>query len=158
MGGASGSGLAAARRFAAAGSQGCVADPGPERLAVAAEALAACAPGGAEDVMTAEASVARAEDMAWLEAAMADTWGEIDVLMLNAGIQLGSSLFGRSWTGADARRESLRRDPRRTGPFPGMIARGPPRAIIVTGAKQGSPHAAGRPHLQHLQGGGEGVL
>ena len=46
-GGASGIGLAAASRFAAAGLRVCIADLGAERLAAAAAALAAAAPGGA---------------------------------------------------------------------------------------------------------------
>ena len=67
-GGASGIGLASALRFAAMGLKVCVADLGADKLGAAADALAAVAPGGAEDVLAAEASAARPEDMARLEA------------------------------------------------------------------------------------------
>jgi len=53
-GGASGIGLAAAMRFAAAGLKVCIADRGGERLGAAAAALAAAAPGGGESVMAVE--------------------------------------------------------------------------------------------------------
>ncbi|MGL4528289.1 MAG: SDR family NAD(P)-dependent oxidoreductase, partial [Aestuariivirga sp.] len=69
-GGAAGIGLAAARRFAAAGLKVCIADLGAERLATAAAGLAATSPGGMNTVMTMEADVSRAEDVARLKAAV----------------------------------------------------------------------------------------
>jgi len=145
-GGASGIGLAAALRFAAMGLKVCVADLGPEKLAAAADALAAAAPGGAEDVLAAEASVARPEDMARLEENIAAAWGGTDVLMLNAGVQPGSALFGplEAWTRV--------LDVNLWGPIhgarafvPGMIARGRPGAVVVTGSKQGITTPPGDP-------------
>ena len=145
-GGASGIGLAAASRFAALGLKVCIADLGPERLAAAADALAALAPGGAEDVLAAEASVARPEDMARLEAAVAETWGGTDVLMLNAGVQPGSSLFGplEDWVRVlDVNLWGVIHGARAV--VPGMIARGRAGAVIVTGSKQGITNPPGDP-------------
>jgi NAD(P)-dependent dehydrogenase (short-subunit alcohol dehydrogenase family) len=145
-GGASGIGLAAASRFAALGLRVCIADLGPERLAAAADALAALAPGGAEDVLAAEASVARPEDMARLEAAVAETWGGTDVLMLNAGVQPGSGLFGplEDWVRVlDVNLWGVIHGARAF--VPGMIARGRAGAVIVTGSKQGITNPPGDP-------------
>jgi NAD(P)-dependent dehydrogenase (short-subunit alcohol dehydrogenase family) len=145
-GGASGIGLAAALRFAAMGLKVCVADLGSDKLADAADALAAAAPGGAEDVLAAEASVARPEDMNRLEENIAAAWGGVDVLMLNAGVQPGSALFGAI--------EDWHRvfDVNLWGPIhgarafvPGMAARGRPGAVIVTGSKQGITTPPGDP-------------
>jgi NAD(P)-dependent dehydrogenase (short-subunit alcohol dehydrogenase family) len=145
-GGASGIGLACALRYAAMGLKVCVADLGPERLAAAADALAAVAPGGAEDVLAAEASVARPEDMVRLEAGVAAAWGGTDVLMLNAGVQPGSSIFGpiEDWTRV--------LDVNLWGPIhgarafvPGMVERGRPGAVVITGSKQGITTPPGDP-------------
>lgn len=99
-GGASGIGLASALRFAAAGMKVCVADLDAGKLAEAADALAAASPDGEEAILAAEASVARAEDMARLETEVTALWGQIDLLMLNAGVQPGSAIFGPidEWT------------------------------------------------------------
>ncbi len=145
-GGAAGIGLASAMRFAAMGMKVCVADLGADRLVAAADALAAVAPGGAEHVLAAEASVARPEDMVRLEAEMASRWGGVDVLMLNAGVQPGSAVFGpvENWMRV--------LDVNLWGPIhgarafaPGMIERGRPGAIIVTGSKQGITTPPGDP-------------
>ena len=89
-GGASGIGLAAARRFAATGLRVCIADLGAERLAEAAAAPAAAAPGGAAAVMAVETDVADRAAVEALEAAVRARFGGTDVLMNNAGIQPGS--------------------------------------------------------------------
>jgi hypothetical protein len=145
-GGASGIGLACAVRFAAMGLRVCIADLGPDRLAAAVDALAAAAPGGAEDVLAAEASVARPEDMNRLEENIAAAWGGTDVLMLNAGVQPGSALFGplEDWV------RTL--DVNLWGPIhgarafvPRMIERRRPGAVIVTGSKQGITTPPGDP-------------
>ena len=92
-GGASGIGLAAARRFAELGLRVCVADLGAERLADAADALAAAAPDGAAAVMTARADVSLADDLVRLEAAVRARFGGTDVLMLERR-RSGAPLFG----------------------------------------------------------------
>ncbi len=145
-GGASGIGLAAALRFAAMGLKVCIADLDSEKLAAAADALAALAPGGAEDVLVAEASVTRAEEMGRLEANIAAAWGGTDVLMLNAGVQPGSALFGpiEDWIRVlDVNLWGVIHGARAF--VPGMIERGRPGAVIVTGSKQGITTPPGAP-------------
>ncbi len=145
-GGASGIGLASALRFAAMGLKVCVADLGPEKLAAAADALAAVAPGGGEDVLAAEASVARPDDMNRLEANIAAAWGGVDVLMLNAGVQPGSRLFGplEDWTRVlDVNLWGVIHGARAF--VPGMVERGATGAVIVTGSKQGITTPPGDP-------------
>ncbi len=145
-GGASGIGLASALRFAAMGLKVCVADLDSEKLAAAADALAALAPGGAEDVLAAEASVTRAEEMGRLETNIAAAWGGVDVLMLNAGVQPGSALFGpiEDWIRVlDVNLWGVIHGARAF--VPGMIERGRPGAVIVTGSKQGITTPPGDP-------------
>ena len=145
-GGASGIGLAAAMRFARMGLRVCVADLGGERLADAADALAAAAPGGASDIMAASADVSDAAAVEQLEAAVRERFGGTDVLMNNAGIQPGSALFGP----ADAWERVIATNlwgvihgARAFGP--GMAARGRPGLIINTGSKQGITTPPGDP-------------
>jgi NAD(P)-dependent dehydrogenase (short-subunit alcohol dehydrogenase family) len=136
-GGASGIGLAAARRFAELGLRVCVADLGAARLADAEAALAAVAPDGAAAVMSAEADVSSAPDLVRLEAEVRARFGGTDVLMNNAGIS-GAPLFGPE---ADWRRVIA---VNLWGPIhgvrafvPNMITRGRPGLVINTGSKQG---------------------
>ena len=58
-GGASGIGLAAARRFAGLGLRVAIADLGADRLERAAEEIAASGAGGASDVMALQTDVSR---------------------------------------------------------------------------------------------------
>ena len=88
-GGAAGIGLAAARRFAELGLRVCIADLGADRLARAAEQIGTLARGGADEVMAIETDVSRAEDLHRLEAAVRERVGGTDVLMNNAGVQIG---------------------------------------------------------------------
>ena len=69
-GGAAGIGLAAAKRFAGLGLRVAIADLGADRLARAAEEIAALSPGGADDVMALETDVSRVDDVRRLEAAV----------------------------------------------------------------------------------------
>ena len=85
-GGAAGIGLAAAKRFAQLGLRVCIADLGADRLARAAQEIAALATDGTADVMAFETDVSRAEDLHQLEVAVHDRFGGTDVLMNNAGI------------------------------------------------------------------------
>ncbi len=93
-GGAAGIGLAAAKRFAQLGMKVCVADLGADRLASAEKELAAASPGGAADIMTMAVDVSRTEEVSKLEAAVRARFGGTDLLMNNAGIQPGSTMFG----------------------------------------------------------------
>ena len=60
-GGAAGIGLAAAKRFAGLGLRVAIADLGADRLAGAAEELAALSAGGGGDVMALETDVSRVD-------------------------------------------------------------------------------------------------
>src|SRR6185437_5147421 len=93
-GGASGIGLAAAKRFAAMNLKVCIADVDRERLHRAAEALAAVSAGGAGDVLAISADVSRLDEVRKLEKAVRDRFDRVDVLMNNAGVQPGSNIFG----------------------------------------------------------------
>src|SRR4030095_8885028 len=91
-GGASGIGLAAAMAFARAGMKVCIADVDQARLAEAARKLSSVA--SATHVMTFAVDVGKAESVKELERAVGAHFGGTDLLMNNAGIQPGSTLFG----------------------------------------------------------------
>ena len=145
-GGASGIGLAAAMRFARLGMKVCIADLGADRLGEAEAKLSSEAPGGKADIMAMAVDVSRIEDVSTLEAAVRKRFGGTDILMNNAGIQPGSTMFGpaENW-------------PRILGVnlwgvifgsqvfAPKMIGRGRPGLIINTGSKQGITTPPGDP-------------
>ena len=145
-GGASGIGLAAATRFAQLGLKICIADLGKARLAEAATLIAAAAPGGAADVMTMEADVSRRDQIERLEAAVRERFGGTDVLINNAGIQPGSSMFGPHENWERVLGVNLWGIINGSQVFaPGMIARKRPGLIINTGSKQGITTPPGDP-------------
>ena len=145
-GGASGIGLATAMRFARIGLRVCIADLGGERLADAADALAAAAPGGASDIMAAPVDVSDAAAVERLEADVRDRFGGTDVLMNNAGVQPGSALFGPADAWERVIATNLWGIIHGARTFaPGMIARGRPGLIINTGSKQGITTPPGDP-------------
>jgi NAD(P)-dependent dehydrogenase (short-subunit alcohol dehydrogenase family) len=145
-GGAAGIGRAAAQRFARLGMKVCVADLGADGLAAAEAELTSASPGGAANVMTMATDVSRAEDLSKLEAAVRERFGGTDLLMNNAGIQPGSSLFGTPdnwqrilgvnlWGAIHGSRIFA----------PRMIERGRRGLIINTGSKQGITTPPGDP-------------
>ncbi|MDQ6434089.1 SDR family NAD(P)-dependent oxidoreductase [Mesorhizobium sp. LHD-90] len=144
-GGASGIGLAAAKKFASMGLKVCIADIGAKRLADArAQVILAAA--GKDDVMAVETDVSRVDDIVALERSVAETFGGVDVLMNNAGVQPGSALFGpiENWERVLA--VNLWGVIHGSRVFaPGMIARGKPGLIINTGSKQGITTPPGDP-------------
>ena len=147
-GGASGIGLAAAVKFAELGLNVAIADLGEDRLAKAAEAVAAASPEGAAAVMAMATDVSEVEDLLRLELAVRERLGGTDVLMNNAGIQPGSRLFDDrhddTWERIFA--VNLKGVIQGTQIFaPGMIARGRPGVIINTGSKQGITTPPGDP-------------
>ena len=145
-GGAAGIGLAAATRFAQLGLHVCIADLGEERLARAAEFVASASPNGAASVMTMAVDVASIEDLRRLEAAVAERFGGVDVLMNNAGIQPGSAMFGPEESWRRVLGVNLWGVINGTQLFvPGMIARGRPGLVINTGSKQGITTPPGAP-------------
>jgi NAD(P)-dependent dehydrogenase (short-subunit alcohol dehydrogenase family) len=145
-GGASGIGLAAATRFAGLGMKVCIADLGADRLAGAAAKLAAVAPGGAADIMTAAVDVSRIDEVMGLEAAVQARFGGTDILMNNAGIGPDSNSFGplQNWQRILA--VNLWGVIHGTQSFaPHMIERGRHGLIINTGSKQGITTPPGNP-------------
>lgn len=143
-GGASGIGLAAALAFARAGLKVCIADVDQARLAEAATKLSSVTP--ATHVMTFAVDVSKAESVAELERGVRQRFGGTDILMNNAGIQPGSTLFGEPdnwqriigvnmWGIINGSRIFA----------PGMIARGRRGLIINTGSKQGITTPPGDP-------------
>ena len=144
-GGASGIGLAAAKKLAGLGLKICIADIGAKRLADArAQVILAAA--GKDNVMAVETDVSRVGDIVALERSVAETFGGVDVLMNNAGVQPGSALFGpiENWERVFA--VNLWGVIHGSRVFaPGMIARGKPGLIINTGSKQGITTPPGDP-------------
>jgi NAD(P)-dependent dehydrogenase (short-subunit alcohol dehydrogenase family) len=144
-GGASGIGLAAAVRFVGLGMRVCIADIGGDRLSKAAAALIEAAPGGDASVMTTVIDVSNLDDVVRLESAVHERFGGADVLMNNAGVQPGSTLFepenwqrvlGVNLWGVIHGSQVF---------APRMIARGRPGLIINTGSKQGITTPPGDP-------------
>ncbi|MFG1421753.1 SDR family NAD(P)-dependent oxidoreductase [Roseixanthobacter liquoris] len=145
-GGASGIGLAAAMRFAAMGLQVCIVDLEGERLAAAEAALAAAAPDGAKSILAVAADVSRIEEVRRLEQAVAARFGAVDVLMNNAGIQPGSSIFGPQANWEKVLGVNLWGVIHGAQVFgPQMVAAGRPGLIINTGSKQGITTPPGDP-------------
>ena len=137
-GAASGIGLAAAKTFAAQGMRVCLADRPGAALDAAFAAVVDAAPKGAEDVRAVPTDVSRWEDVLALKTQAYDAFGDVGVLMNNAGVgAVGKALVpGQAWHdvlginlwgvihGIQAFAEA-------------MIAQGTPGAIINTGSKQG---------------------
>lgn len=145
-GGAAGIGLAAAKAFARLGLKVAIADLGADRLASAAEAIAADARDGAASVMACECDVSRVEDLRRLESEVLGRFGSIDVLMNNAGIQPGSDIFGpaENWQRVmDVNLWGIVNGVQTIAP--GMIERGRPGLLINTGSKQGITTPPGDP-------------
>jgi NAD(P)-dependent dehydrogenase (short-subunit alcohol dehydrogenase family) len=145
-GGASGLGLAAAMRFARLGMKVCIADLGADRLADAAAKLSAAAPGGSADIMAMSVDVSQAEAVTGFETAIHERFGGTDILMNNAGIQPGSTMFGPPGNWQRVLGVNLWGIIHGSQTFaPRMIERGRPGLIINTGSKQGITTPPGDP-------------
>jgi NAD(P)-dependent dehydrogenase (short-subunit alcohol dehydrogenase family) len=148
-GGASGIGLAAARRFAAMGLKVCVADLECERLRRAAAEVAevaAVAAGGRRDVLAVPTDVSRVADVRRLEETVLASFGDVHVLMNNAGVQPGSGVFGPEADWERVLGINLWGVIHGTQVFtPGMIARRQPGLVVNTGSKQGITTPPGDP-------------
>ncbi|WFU73605.1 SDR family NAD(P)-dependent oxidoreductase [Bradyrhizobium sp. CB2312] len=143
-GGASGIGLAAATAFARAGMKVCIADVDQARLAESGTKLSSIT--SATHVMTFAVDVGKTESVAELERAVGERFGGTDILMNNAGIQPGSTLFAEPdnwqriigvnmWGIINGSRIFA----------PNMIARRKAGLIINTGSKQGITTPPGDP-------------
>jgi len=145
-GGASGIGLAAAKKLASLGLRVCIADLGADRLARAREAVVAVATGGDADVMTSETDVSRVEALVALEAAVTAQFGGTNVLLNNAGIGPRSTALGPAESWARTIEVNLWGVIHGTQVFvPRMIEQGRPGLVINTGSKQGITTPPGNP-------------
>jgi NAD(P)-dependent dehydrogenase (short-subunit alcohol dehydrogenase family) len=137
-GGASGIGLAAAKAFAHLGMKVCLADLPGESLQRAKAEVVREAEGRAERVLAMPTDVSRLEDVQRLKDETYAAFGEVAVLMNNAGIGQGAG----PWTNYDRWRMLI--DVNLWGMIngvqtfaPAMIEQGTPGAIVNTGSKQG---------------------
>ena len=137
-GAASGIGLAAARRFASMGLKVCLADLSAEALERAAAEVAAVATAGPTSVLAVPTDVSRLDSVQALQERVYATFGEVAVLMNNAGTAPG----GGPWDHIDRWRRVL--EVNLWGVIhgvqtfsPAMLAQKSPGAIINTGSKQG---------------------
>jgi NAD(P)-dependent dehydrogenase (short-subunit alcohol dehydrogenase family) len=137
-GAASGIGLAAAKRLAGLGLKVCLADLEGLALRQAADAVAAVSRGGAADVRAVATDVSRLEDMQRLKDAAFDAFGDVALLMNNAGVEGGGGpwehypgwqrlLAVNLWGVINGLHAFV----------PDMLAQGKPAAIVNTGSKQG---------------------
>jgi NAD(P)-dependent dehydrogenase (short-subunit alcohol dehydrogenase family) len=150
-GGASGIGLAAAKRFAALGMKICLADLNQEALDRAAEQLSGAT------VVTAPTDVSKMEEVRRLKERVYADFGEVAVLMNNASTSPG----GGPWDDYERWQRVL--SVNLWGVINGvhaftqaMIDQKTPCAIINTGSK-GHHLPARRHRLRHYQGRGEGT-
>ncbi|MDE3081333.1 MAG: SDR family oxidoreductase [Paracoccaceae bacterium] len=145
-GAASGIGLAAAQRLAGLGLRVVLADLPGDRL----RAAAASVPGSvAMGVDVAEEAALRN-----FEAEVTRAHGPVSILMNNAGIQPGSSIFDAERTWEQIIAVNLMGVVRGSQIFaPGMIAAGKPGLIVNTGSKQGITTPPGDPAYNTAKAG-----
>jgi NAD(P)-dependent dehydrogenase (short-subunit alcohol dehydrogenase family) len=136
-GAASGIGLAASAKFAALGMKVCMADLGGEALETGAAKVRAAA-AQPNDVRSFAVDVSSLDDVRRLKTSVYDAFGEVAVLMNNAGTGGGGALFG------DPARWRRILDVNLWGVIngvqafaPEMIKQGTAAAIVNTGSKQG---------------------
>ena len=143
-GGASGIGLAVAGRLAAAGMNVCIADRAEEALASAAAELTELSPRGADAILAVPTDVSRIESVEALRNEALGRFGEVALLMNNAGTGGG----GGPWQDYDGWQRVL--GVNLWGVIHGlqvftqaMIDQGTPCAIVNTGSKQGITNPPG---------------
>ena len=102
--------------------------------------------------------VSRVDDLRRLEVTVREAFGEVHVLMNNAGIQPGSGIFGLAEAWERVLAVNLWGVIHGSQVFaPGMVGHGEPRADRQHRLQAGDHHPAGRSGLQRGEGGGEGV-
>lgn len=147
-GAASGIGRAAAERFAALGMKVVLADLDGPALGEAAGAVAAKADGGADQVLAVPTDVAERSSLAALEKAAREAFGDVAVLLNNAGVEPVGSALGMA-DGDDVAWQrimavNLWGVVHGVQAFaPGMLESGRPGAIVNTGSKQGITNPPG---------------
>ena len=143
-GGASGIGLASAKRFAAAGMTVCLVDRNEDRLVEAKDAVSAVSPSGT--VITSKTDVGDRAAVETLAKTLFGRFGAVHLLLDNAGVQPGSSIFEpvANW---DAVLRTNLHGIIHVGQAFGqrMVASGEAGVIIVTGSKQGITTPPGDP-------------
>jgi len=144
-GAASGIGLAAAQYLASIGMRLCLADIGTDRLFSARAQIIAS--GAAEtDVIVQETDVGDADALRNLADVAFAAFGPVHVLMNNAGMQPGSSIFDTETNWDRIIAVNMFGVIRGAQIFaPRMIASGAPGLIINTGSKQGITTPPGDP-------------
>ena len=137
-GGASGIGLAAAKRFAALGMKVAIADLDPAALEAAAREIEAAAPNGKGVVLAVPTDVSRKDAVEGLKERVYGAFGEVAVLMNNAGRGGGGGPFENYEGWQKVLGTNLWGVINGIQTFaPAMIAQGTPAAIVNTGSKQG---------------------
>jgi len=135
-GAASGIGLAAARRFAELRMKVCLADLPGEALERAAEEVGGI--GGSKNVLAVPTDVGRREDVEALKDKVLAAFGEVAVLMNNAGTEGGGQLLGDPQRWQAILQTNLWGVINGVQVFaPVMVEQGTPCAIVSTGSKQG---------------------
>ncbi|MFZ2102555.1 MAG: SDR family NAD(P)-dependent oxidoreductase [Oricola sp.] len=144
-GGASGLGLAAARHLVSKGLGVCIADlPGDALDKARAILLADGAPAGR--VLAEGVDVADAGQLQTLRERVTAALGPVSVLMNNAGMQPGSSIFGAEGNWRRIIDVNMWGVIQGSQIFvPAMIASGKPGLIVNTGSKQGITTPPGDP-------------
>lgn len=153
-GAASGIGLAAAGKFAALGLNVVLADLGSDRLTEAGQAVAVLSPRGEEAVAAIPTDVGSLADIEILAEDTARRFGNVHVVMNNAGIQPGSALFGplENWERVfQVNLWGVIHGSRVFGPR--MLAHGEPALVINTGSKQGITTPPGDPAYNTAKAG-----
>lgn len=145
-GAASGIGLAAAKLFAARGMRVVLVDNDRSKLEDAREIVAGQSKKADARIVAIATDVGDREAVAALEQAVSEQFGNVHLLMNNAGIQPGSSLFGPEANWDKVLQVNLMGIIHGTRLFgPKMIAHGEPAMIINTGSKQGITTPPGDP-------------
>jgi NAD(P)-dependent dehydrogenase (short-subunit alcohol dehydrogenase family) len=137
-GAASGIGLAAARRFASMGLKVCLADLSAEALDRAAGEVAAAAPAGRSVVIAVPTDVSKLESVRALKDKVYAAFGEVAVLMNNAGTAPGGGPWDHYERWQRVLSVNLWGVINGVQTFsPAMLAQKTAGAIINTGSKQG---------------------
>lgn len=144
-GAASGIGLSAARAFVRMGMKVVLADISDDNLEEARASVAADA-GYDDRILAVKTDVASLASVEGLFETVSARFGKVHVLMNNAGIQPGSTLFGpqENWDRVlGVNLHGVIHGSRVFGPS--MLAHGEPAMIINTGSKQGITTPPGDP-------------
>ena len=153
-GAASGIGLAAAKSFARLGLNVALADLGSDRLSQAADEVTALSPRGKDAIAAVPTDVSILADLEILAEDVAARFGNVHVVMNNAGIGPGSAVFGplENWERVFAvNLWGVIHGSRVFGPR--MLSHGERGLIINTGSKQGITTPPGDPAYNTAKAG-----